>query len=609
MGTASSSPRRSFLAAALIAFTLVAYAPVAVNGFIWDDDDYVTENTRLRSVPGLRQIWFDYEATPQYYPMVHSTFWVEYQLWGLAPAGYHIVNVLLHALAAVLVWRILLLLGVPGAWFAAALFALHPVHVESVAWITERKNVLSGVFALGSLLAYLKADGFDGSIPDENRATRHYALALMAFGCALLSKTVTGSLPAVILLLLWWKRGRVGGKDFGLLAPFFLLAAGLGALTVQLETQHVGAVGEAWDLSIAERCLVAGRALWFYAGKLAWPDPLIFNYPRWNIDAGDPLAYLAPLAAVAVIALLWSARRVWGRGPLVAVLIFAGSLFPALGFFDVYPMRYSFVADHFQYLASLGLIVLFAAGATRAATRLVPDRGAPVVVVAALVLVLLGVRTFEQTRVYRDQATLWRDTLNKNPSSWLAHDALGVLAEREGRVDDAIGHFRQSIEIEPRQHEGYNKLGNALRIRGDLDGAVAALRRSLATEPLSISAHNHLGLALHDRGELDAAVNSFEQALAIHPEFAAAHTNLGITRFAQGHLEDAERHHREALRIDPDLAPAHTNLAAVLLAQGDFDEAIAHLERVVELLPASESARRNLRAARGQRRRNESPGS
>jgi len=605
MAAAATRSRTALGVAALVAMTFVAYAPVVDNGFIWDDDDYVTENTRLQSLEGLGEIWLDYEATPQYYPLVHSSFWVEYQLWGLAPLGYHVVNVLLHALAAFLLWRVLSALGVPGAWLAAAIFALHPVHVESVAWVTERKNVLSGVFALGSLLAYIRAGGVVDDTSGGRSTRRMYGLALLAFACALLSKTVTGSLPAVILLLVWWKRGRVGGRDLGLLLPFFLLAFAFGALTVQLESQHVGASGPQWDLSFVERCTIAGRALWFYAAKLLWPDPLIFNYPRWAIDAGRPVAYLAPLAAAGAILGLFFARGVCGRGPLVAVLIFAGTLFPALGFFDVYPMRYSFVADHFQYLASASLIALFAAGVARAADR--PAAGtAPMAVVAVLVLTVLGLRTFQQVQVYRDQETLWRDTLVKNTRSWLAHDALGVIAERRGDLEEAISHFRRSIEIEPRQHEGYSKLGNALRRSGDLDGAIVEVRRSIEIEPRSIAAHNTLGLAHHDRGEFDAAAVSFERAIEIHPENAAAYTNLGITRAAQGRLDSAAAHHREALRIAPDLAAAHTNLASVLLAQGKSKEAIAHLARAVELDPTSMTARKNLRAAKRQHRRNES---
>jgi tetratricopeptide (TPR) repeat protein len=605
MSSAVSS--KALLAGLLFAMTLVAYRPVLDNGFIWDDDDYVVENPMLRTPGGLQRIWLDYGATPQYYPLVHSSFWIEYQLWQLDPVGYHLVNVLLHALGVLLLWRVLVLLQLPGAWLAAAIFAVHPVHVESVAWVTERKNVLSGVFYLASLFAYLRAAGVGNGAAEDPGSSRFYALSLSSFACALLCKTVTGSLPAVILLVLWWKRGRVGWADVRLLLPFILLALGFGALTAQLETQHVGAVGREWDLSFVDRCLVAGRALWFYAYKLLWPSQLVFNYPRWEIDAGRWPAYFFPAAALAVVAALWAARRRIGRGPLVAVLIFGGSLFPALGFFDVYPMRYSFVADHFQYLASLGLISLFAAGVAKAAVRIFRGRKGPSVVAAAILLAVLGALTWRQAQIYRDRETLWRDTLAKNPASWMAHVNLGTIVEERGQVEEAIRHFRESLRIQPVQPEAYNNLGSALRTRGELDEAAAQLRRSLEVDPRYILAHNNLGLVYHDRGEYDEAIEHFQRGLEIHPDFTAAHTNLGVTLAAQGRWDEAIRHYREALRIDPDLPQAHNNLASALIERGALDEAIAHLARVVELLPESDLAKRNLRTVLRLRARRSQP--
>jgi tetratricopeptide (TPR) repeat protein len=589
---------RGFLASLLVAMTLVAYRPAFDAGFIWDDDDYVTQNPVLPAPDGLRRIWLDYGATPQYYPMVHSSYWLEYRLWGLAPAGYHVVNVLLHALGALLLWRVLLVLGLSGAWFAAAIFALHPVHVESVAWITERKNVLSGVFYLASLLAYLRSAGFAREPVDEATANRFYAVSLACFAAALLAKTVTGSLPAVILLLVWWRRGRIGWPDVQPLLPYFLLAAGFGLLTARLETQHVGAIGWEWDLSFADRILVAGRALCFYAAKLVWPTQLAFNYPRFDVDAGNFASWGYPAAAAAVVLGCWALRGRIGRGPLVAVLIFAGTLFPALGFFDVYPMRYSFVADHFQYLASIGLIAPFAALAASGASRLFGQQRVPAAVCAGLVLLLLGGSSWRQAHVYHDVETLWRDTLAKNPDSWLALDHLGTIALDRGRLDEAVELFRASIRVEPRQHEAHNNLGNALRQRGEFDDAAAAVEAALAVEPDYALAHNSLALIRHDQGAYRAAIASFERALALDPGLAAAETNLGITLAAAGDLDGAIRHHRAAVALAPTLTAARTNLAAVLIERGEYDAAIAELARVVELEPDSALAKRNLRAAR-----------
>ena len=629
----SLSANRSFLAGLLVALTLVAYGPALDADFIWDDDDYVTENPTLRTADGLRQIWLDYGATPQYYPMVHTSYWLEYQLWGLEPAGYHAVNVLLHTLGVMLLWAVLAALGLPGAWFAAAIFAVHPVHVESVAWITERKNVLSGVFFLASLYTYLRSAGLTCKAADESGSGRLYALSLACFAAALLSKTVTGSLPAVILLLVWWRRGRIGWSDVQPLIPYFLLAAGFGLLTARLETQHVGAVGWEWDLSFAERILIAGRALWFYAGKLVWPTQLSFNYPRFEIDSGDFVAWLYPAAAAAVVLAAWTLRARIGRGPLVALLVFAGSLFPALGFFDVYPMRYSFVADHYQYLASVGLIALFAAFAANAAPRVFdrsgnreavhattwkaerqsgPRAGGGFVleiVCAGLVLASLTGMCWRQAHVYRDVETLWRDTLAKNPDSSLALGHLGAIAAASGRLDEAVEYLRASLRVEPRQHEGHNNLGNALRLRGEFDEAAASIERSLAVRPDYGLAYNNLGLVRHDQGDFGEAVRSFERALEINPAFAAAHTNLGITLVAMGDLDAAIAHHHAALEIAPDLVEARTNLASALIERGDLDEAIEQLSRVVELAPASQLAKRNLRAAKRLRARRSESGS
>jgi len=430
----------------ILCLTVLAYGPAFDAGFIWDDDDYVMENETLSSPTGILNIWLSPRSTPQYYPLVFTSFWIEYRLWGLHATGYHITNILLHALSALLLWRILLRLQVPGAFLAAAIFALHPVHVESVAWVTERKNVLSLFWYLAAAyhlirFFHLDADG-DGQRPSFENA--HYWLALFFFVFALLSKTVASTLPAAILLAIWWKRGRVGVADVLALLPFFVVGIASGLGTVWLEKHHVGAEGVIWDLSYMDRILIAGRAIWFYAWKLLWPVNLMFNYPRWTIDASMWWQYLFPAGVALVIVLLWSLRKRIGRGPLTAVLFFCGSLFPALGFFDVYPFRYSFVADHFQYHASIGMIVLLSAGFSAVvSTR---KRLMPMFIVGWMViLAALGIQTWRQTRVYHDLETLWRDTLEKNSQSYLANNNLGTLLQKKNRPLEAMAYFPSSI--------------------------------------------------------------------------------------------------------------------------------------------------------------------
>ncbi|MCH7870261.1 MAG: O-GlcNAc transferase, partial [Planctomycetes bacterium] len=392
--------RSALVACALIAATIAAYGPALQGGFIWDDNDHVTHNTAVQNPSGPADIWRRLGATPQYYPLVFTSFWIEHALWGLNPFGYHLNNVLLHLLNAFLLWRVLLRLSIPAAWLAAAVFALHPLQVESAAWITERKNILSAVFYLGALLAYLRFARIGPPARSAAAGWRCYALALLLFVAALLSKTVTCSLPAVILLLLWWKRGRVSWRAFVPLVPMLAIGVGMGLMTVWIEKSHIGATGSEWDLSWVERTLIAGRALWFYLGKLVWPADLMFWYPRWRIDVGEWQQFIYPAAFAGLTAALWISRRRIGRAPIVSLLIFSGTLLPALGFFDVYPMRFSFVADHFQYLACIAPIALLTAGAARAFAR--GRMRAAGCGVAVLLLITLATLTWKQAAVYSD---------------------------------------------------------------------------------------------------------------------------------------------------------------------------------------------------------------
>ncbi|HKX46428.1 MAG TPA: O-GlcNAc transferase, partial [Planctomycetota bacterium] len=326
----------------LIVATCVAYLPALQGGFVWDDRLFIVDNPLLGHLDGLRRIWLDPGgAIAQYYPLTVSSFWLEHRFFRLDPSGYHAVNILLHVANALLVRLLFRRLALPGAELAALVFALHPVHVESVAWISERKNLLSGLLYLSAGLAYLRFRG----LCDERGHERFpfYFLALLLFAGALLAKTVTASLPAAILLVLWWKEGRLGARDVALLLPFFVLGIAAGLNTARMERVHVGASGADWDYTWIERVLISSRALCFYPAKLIWPSPLAFSYPRFAIDPSAVASYLYGVALAAVAALLFFGRARIGRGPLVALLFFAGTLFPALGFVDVYPMRFSFV--------------------------------------------------------------------------------------------------------------------------------------------------------------------------------------------------------------------------------------------------------------------------
>lgn len=586
----SSPPeRRTWLAPALllVGLTAGAYIPAMNGGFIWDDDDYVQDNLTLRSLAGLGQIWFQPGATRQYYPLVHTTYWLEYRLWGLDPTGYHVVNVIMHALSAVLVWRLLIRLSVPGAWAAAALFALHPVHVESVAWITERKNVLSGAFYLSAAWAYLRYE--------EARRPRWYWAALFLFAAALLSKTVTCTLPAALLLVLWWKGQTPMRRPAIALVPFFVLGGAMSGVTVWMERHSVGAWGPAWDLSLVERGLIAGRALWFYAAKLLVPLDLAFIYPRWKIDATAAWQYLYPAGALGVGGLLWALRARWGRGVLTGALFFAGTLTPALGFFNFYPMLYSFVADHFQYLASLGLLTLAAAGGHRMWMRLGQSATGPAAL--ALVLALCSLLTWRQGGVYADLETLWRDTLKKNAGAWIAHNNLANILKERGQLDQAIGHYRQALLLKPGSGQIHLNLADAHQARGEAAAAMRHYGRALKAEPNRVEIHLKLGNALLGQNAVAEAVEHYRRALQLAPDLALVHSNLGAALALQRRDAEAMDHYRRALQLKPDLAEAHNNLGRLLALRGQFAEAIDHYRRALQLKPTYRQARANLAQA------------
>jgi tetratricopeptide (TPR) repeat protein len=418
-------------------------------------------------------------------------------------------------------------------------------------------------------------------------------LALLFYLCALLSKTVTCTLPAVILLVLWWKRDRIHWRDVVLLIPFFVLGFALGLTTVWMEKNVVGAQGEQWtSLSILDRFLVAGRALWFYVGKLLWPSKLTFNYPRWHVDTGVWWQYLFPLSVVLTLAALWFFRGRIGKAPLVAVLLFVGTLAPALGFFDVYPMQYSFVADHFQYLASLGLIVLFISLARVGLMRYIPTR--PAMIIGAIVLLVCGTLVWKQGYIYQDLETLWRDTITKNPYSWMAHNNLGNELFSQGRLNEAIPNFYSALRLKPDHYKAHLNLGNTLSKQGNFDKAVDHYTEALRLKPDYTLAHMGVGIALLEQNRYEEAIHHFSTVLILQPDSAPAHLNWGLALYGQGRLSEAVFHFSEALRMKPDFAEAHNAMGAALASQEKYFEALDHFNAALRIDPDSEDVRANL---------------
>ena len=572
-----------FFCLILAIVTILAYQPAWHGGLLWDDDNCTTPR-ELRSLDGLGRIWFQPRATAQYYPLLYTSYWVQQRLWGDSTTGYHLVNLLLHIGCAVLVLKILRFLRVPGAELAAIIFALHPVNVETVAWIAERKNTLSGIFALAATLFYLKFD--------ESRSRRSYALAIGLFLLGLLSKTAIVTLPLAWLVIFWWKRGAISWRrDVVPSIPFFFLAAVAGLVTRWFENIGIGYKATILDLSLLDRCLIAGRAFWFQLGNLLWPSNLMFVYPRWEINAHVWWQYLFPLAVLGLLGILWSLRR-WSRAPLAGVLIYIVLLLPSLGFLNIYFFIYSFVADHWQYLACLGIITPCASGIVLLAER--SKRWQALLEPATMLLLggILFVLTWQQSRMYTDIETLFRTTIARNPSCWMAQVNLGNFLYQANRIPEAMDLFKQALRIKPAV--GYFSIGNALVLKGRTSEAIDQYKQALQIDPDYAEAHHNLGSAFLLTGRTPEAIEHYEQALRIDPAFAEAHNNLGHALVQTGRAPEAIDHYKEALRITPNSADAHNNLAAALAQMGRTSEAIEQLKAALRIKPYDTDTRNNL---------------
>lgn len=617
---------------------LVAYRPALHGGLLWDDNAHITA-PHLRSFYGLWRIWFDLRSTQQYYPLLHSAFWLEHRLWGDAVLGYHLINLAEHALSAYLVVLIVRRLGLRGEWLAGLIFALHPVCVEAVAWMSEQKSTLSTLFYLASLLTYLHFD--------RSRKKSQYLAAFGLFFLALSSKTVTASLPAALLVIFWWQRGRLEWRRDAIpLLPWFAVGASSGLLTAWIEKNLVGANGSNYALTLLQRLLLASRIPFFYASKILWPSNLMFNYPHWQPDPRVWWQFLFPLALIVLAFVLWRLPR---RGPLAALFLFCGTLFPVLGFLNVYPFRFSYVADHFQYVACLAIIVPSAYLLTTGAERIsLPKAPALLFLLPAI----LGVLTWRQSHMYRDSETLYRTTIAQNPDSWMAHNNLAATLmfhsettqdfsglsealsefqtslrlhpgdspaeynmarvhvdlgdawlQKSNGLPHAIVEYREALQIEPDYAQAHSNLGLALAQAGRQQEAIAEYQAALRNNSQLAETHNYLGVALAGLpGRLDDAIAEYRAALEIKPNYADAHNNLGIA-LAQtpGKLPQAILEFEEALRLQPDNAEAHNDLGVCLMhTPGRMADAIKEFQAALRIQPDYAEAKKNLQEAQAQ---------
>ena len=585
------SPRRRALifAVVLAAVTIFAYRPAWHGGFLWDDDDYIINNELLTAPDGWQRIWFSLDSPSQYFPFTYSTFRIEHALWGLNATGYHWVNLLLHVANALLVWAVLARLRVPGSWLAAAIFALHPVQVESVAWITERKNVLMGFFFLLTLLGWIAF--IDKRI---RRPWIFYCLALIFYVLALSAKATACTLPAALFLILWLQKKPITMRRLIQIVPFVVLGVGMGLLAVWWERYHQGTNRDVFPfLSPIERILVASRAVWFYLSKIFWPSNLTFIYPRWNISPADLIDYIWLLAGMAACVAIYFIRRYFGRSVEVAAAFFVATLTPVLGFIMLFTFRYTFVADHYQYLACIGPIALAGAGIASLSDKFAQFR-AVIVSVALLVVASLGSLTWRQAATYIDIETLWRTTLARNPECWMAHTNLGIVLLQQGKLDNAIAHYRSALQMQPDSWDAEYNLGTALVAKGQVDEAILHCERAVGMRPTDPDAQVSLGNVLFAKGRIDEAIAHYQKAITAQPDHFLARYSLGHALLEKGELDGAIQFSRSALLLRPSDADCHTTLAIALEEKGEPTEAIQHYKKALELAPESISTLTNL---------------
>ncbi|MGD0654060.1 MAG: tetratricopeptide repeat protein [Thermoguttaceae bacterium] len=588
-------------AALIVAAICIAYFPAFSSGFILDDDKLLTLNEQIRASDGLYQFWLTTKAY-DYWPVTNSTLWMEWRLWEMNPAGCHVTNLVLHAATSLLIWLILRKLSIPGAFLAALIFAVHPVNVESAAWIAQRKDDLAIVFFLLSMLWYLKADMPRASADaaparshggpwerEKNHSpltTQHsslwYWLSLLAFALGMLSKGSIVILPLLLLGIVWWLR-PLTKWDLARTAPFFLIAAALAAVNVWFQTHMGGSIRTA---SLSVRILEAGAVVWFYLYKAVLPFNLVFIYPLWRIDPGDFRWWLPLAATLTVTAVLWLYRKGWSRPILFVWGFFCVALLPVMGFTDVGFMKHSLVADHYQHIAVIGVIALAAAGWSVWHGRLrgAFARSAYAAAVIAVLAILLLSRL--QNGLYCDAAELYRLTLEKNPGCWLIHNNLGVLLADEGRKQDAMAQYKETLRLNPDYADAHNNLGNALGALGQWQDALGFYHKALELVPENPATMNNLGYALDSLGRYTEAIEQYQKALKLAPNSAGIRDNMALALVHMDRLPEAFEQYRATISLEPKSPQFHAHFGFALAKAGRLPEAIDECREALRLAPA-----------------------
>jgi len=581
--------RSLFRTIVIVSLVFAVHSPALRAGFIWDDADHLTQNPCIIGPLGLKEIW----TTPHaiYYPFVLTVFWALHKIVGLSPFPYHLLNLLMQAGSALLLWQVLRQLDIRGAWFGALLWAVHPVTVQSVAWVTELKNTQSCFFYLLSILLFLKAEA-----RRETGATNFwpfFGLSLLSFVFAVTSKTATAMLPVVLLLCLWWTRGTVRRGHLVLIAPFLFVAALAAGWTVYEQRFLSRAVGPDWSLNAMQRLAIAGWNVWFYLGKIFWPHPLIFIYPRWKIETLRLIDFIPSLAAAIALFLLWRNRNGFLRPIFFAAAYFVVCLFPVLGFFNVYFFKFSFVSDHFQYLACMGPLAFAGSAGSMALSSLSLNKRWRFVAGASVVL-LLGALTWRQATTYRDAETLYRATIERDPESWMAKFNLGEILLHRNEIDTGIQYLREAAMERPADPKANVGLADALRQKGELKDAITYYKKALDSVPDDAAAHVGLALVLEKTGELEGASAHYKAALQQDPKSPDIHYDLANILLQTGKINEASAEIQQVLVFQPENSDAHITLGNIFLRQNNERSAIAEYESALKISPRSPIAQNNL---------------
>lgn len=590
--------------AGLLVLTALVFGATVHHGFVnYDDELYVVDNPHVtRGLTGEGIRWaFTHSHASNWHPLTWVSHMADVELYGVTnPGGHHLTSLVLHAATAIILFLVLLQMTA-ALWasaFASALFAVHPLHVESVAWIAERKDVLSGLFFVLTIAAYVRYARRPPSI-------RRYLLVAGCFTLGLLSKPMLVTLPFVLLLLDYWPLERFSNETIPNSAPVGrrsrtaimrrlvleklpLLALAIAAAVLTYAVQE-SARGSLSHVPMWSRLANALNSYAAYLWKFVYPVDLAVFYPH----PGNALPSWRIAAACLVVAVISAAALVSRRRHpylLVGWLWYVGMLVPVIGLVQVGSQA---MADRYTYLTQIGLYVAVAWGAMHLAGTS-STRRRICGLVACVALAVLSAIASRQVSYWKDSETLWTHALVSTSANHEAHNHLARALAVRGDTDAAIRHYRQALEIRPDFVEAHNNLGNVLAARGDNAAAIEGYTTALTIKPDYVEAHNNLGLALAEAGQLDAAIAEYRRAIALDTEFAAAHYNLGNALAARDEVDAAIVHYEKALDVRPDFAEAHNNYGTLLAARGQADAAIAHYQRALAINPQFASARRNL---------------